>query len=709
MKQRTLFKGIGYIGVFLLLIGSFPSLSAQKSYKELKFPKLKELKIPEPSRFVLENGMVVYLLEDHELPLVNVMTYIRTGSRWEPPDKVGLAGITGTVMRTGGTNSKTGDQLDEELETIGGSVETSIGLTSGSARMSVLKEDTDKGLAILADVLMNPVFREDKIELAKIRARDTISRRNDNVNEIARREFSKLIYGASSPYARHSEYKTIDNIARADLVAFYKRFFVPKNVILGAWGDFNTADMKAKIEKAFKDWKASETGPPPVPEVGASFRKAVYFIKKEDVNQTNIRIGHIGGKMNDPDYYALTVLGEVLGGGFASRLFKNVRSIQGLAYSAYGTWRANYDFPGLFIMDGETKSGTTVQAIKAFIEQAEQMTKKEVTDQELQIAKDSILNSFVFNFDTKAEIVNRILAYDYYGYPKDFLMRYKDNVEKVTKADILRVANKYLHPDRMVILAVGREKDFDQPLSVLGDVKTIDITIPKETPQIPAASAENVQKGKQLLSSALKAMGGDKLKALKDITRVNQASIASPQGEVTANIETAILYPDKFKQTLRLPGGEVIYVMNGQTGWAKTPQGMQELSESQKNDLAESVFRDTINLFKNLDGDRITPQFVERADVDGKKADVVLVSNKEGKTVKLYLDATDHLLLKKAYRSTMGAPAEVEEMFSDYRDTSGVRIPFKTITKRNGQKFIDASLTDVKINSGLDEKIFRKE
>ena len=469
---------------FAFVFGFLASSCSQKyaaDYKQLKYPTLGKIEIPQVKRVTLANGMQVFLLEDHELPLVNLSAMVRTGSVYEPADKIGLAAITGTVMRTGGTTSKTGDQIDEQLEQIAASVETGIGLNVGGASMSVLKEDVDTGLSILADVLMNPAFREDKIELAKITHRSSIARRNDFPFSIAVREYTKLIYGPESVYARHTEYATIDNITRDDLVAFHKRFFHPNNTMLAVWGDFDTEQMTEKIEQAFKAWQKADVTPASVPQVKYEFRPTVNVVQKQDMNQSCICLGHIGGMMNDPDYFSLLVMNEILGGSFTSRLFKNVRSRMGLAYAVFGVYSADYDHPGGFYVGCQTKSKSTAQAIRAMSEEVKKITEAEVTDEELALAKEGYLNSFVFNFDSKAEIVRRLMIYQYFGYPEDFLQRTKENVEKVTKADVLRVARKHLQPDKMQILAVGRPQDFDEPLSVFGQVREIDITIP--TPQ----------------------------------------------------------------------------------------------------------------------------------------------------------------------------------------------------------------------------------
>jgi len=480
--MRAYKSAAGRIVIFGILVLCFALTSCTQNsplhYKQLKYSKLGDIQIPEVRQVTLANGMQLFLLEDHELPLISVSARIRTGSIYEPPGKIGLATITGTVMRTGGTLNRTGDEIDEQLELIAASVETGIGLNSGSASVSVLKKDIDVGLDILADVLMNPAFREDKIMLAKIQHQSSIARRNDNVGSIAAREFEKLIYGPQSVYARHTEYATIGSISRKDLVAFHKKFYAPNNMMFGIWGDFDSDIMIRKIEKAFERWQKVDMELPKVPPVKYEFPQTVNVISKDDVNQSNIYLGHIGGLRSNPDYFALILMNRILGSGFTSRLFKNVRSREGLAYSVFGIYSANYDFPGMFYVGCQTKSEATVKAIRAMIEEVRKMTESEVTDEELALAKDSYLNSFVFNFDTKGEIVGRLMTYAYYDYPLDFLQKTKESLEKVTKKDILRVARKYLRPDEIQILAVGRPEDFDEPLSVLGSVQEIDITIP---------------------------------------------------------------------------------------------------------------------------------------------------------------------------------------------------------------------------------------
>jgi zinc protease len=449
-------------------------------YQDLKYPPLNKIQPPKPERYVLGNGVAVYLVPDHELPLITVSALIRVGSRWEPLQKAGLADMVGTVMRTGGTTTRSGDKLDDELDRLGATVETSIGEDSGGAFVSVLKEDADLGMEILADMLQHPAFPQEKIELAKIAQRDAIARRNDMPGGIVFREFQRTLFGKDSPYAHQTEYATIDSIAREDLVAFHREYFQPENVILGVWGDFGP-EMKGRIEKLFGAWPKGGHVKPPVPEVDPECQKraGLYQIDKTDVNQSWVVMGHVGGRRDNPDYYALDLMDQVLGGGFASRLFSRVRSAQGLAYSVGSSWDAGWDRPGVFIASGHTKSETTTKIVTSITNEIGQLMESGVSEDELHRVKDATMKGFAFEFDATGKIVRRLMRYDYYAYPSDFLERYQENIGKVTREDIARVAKRYLKPEQFVIMVLGNKKDFDQPLSALGPVKDVDISIPK--------------------------------------------------------------------------------------------------------------------------------------------------------------------------------------------------------------------------------------
>jgi zinc protease len=468
--------------ILLVVVSHLPAAAATpKHYTELEFPSLPEIQLPKYTRYTLNNGMVVYLMENHELPLVGGTALIRTGDRLEPADKVGLAGITGEVIRTGGTTKHSGDELNQLLEQRAASVETGISDAYGSASFSALSQDLDMVFDLFAEVIQTPAFAPDKLELAKRQQAGQIARRNDDPNGIAGREFQKLIYGETSPYARTVEYKTLKNISREDLVAFYENYFHPENMILGIIGDFDSTKMRSLIQEKFGSWKpTSESPKPTVPPASQAKQGGIFLVNQPQLTQSYVQMGHLGGQFNSPDYAALDVMNQVIN-GFGGRLFNEVRSRQGLAYSVYGFWSPRFDYPGTFITGGQTRSDGTVPFIKAILSEIERLRTTPVTPEELASAKDQVLNSFVFNFQDPSQTLSRLMRYEYYGYPEDFLFRYQKNVKATTIEDVQRVAKQYLQPDKIVTLVVGNASAIQPPLTSLSaDVTSLDITIPEQ-------------------------------------------------------------------------------------------------------------------------------------------------------------------------------------------------------------------------------------
>ena len=697
----------------LILVVTAAGDARNKPHEGLVYPPLNQPQPPVPDKFELDNGMIVYLLEDHELPIIDISAWIHTGSIYEPGGKVGLADITGAVMRTGGTTSKTGDELDEILENLAASVETSIGDDSGSASMSVLKEDLDVGLPILADVLMNPAFREDKIELEKVQHRSAIARRNDDPGDITRREFRKLIYGADSPYARTTEYDTIDNITRDDLVAFHKQYVLPNNVILGVVGDFDSAEMLAKIKAAFKAWEPAEIDFPEKPQISEEYTKKIALVTKEDVNQTNIRMGHVGWLRKNEDYPPLVVMCQILGIGFSSRLMNSIRVEKGLAYSVGNNYGAGYDVPGVFFIACGTKSETTVTAIEAILAEVEKMQAEEVTDDELKQAIDGFMNSSVFDYDTKGEILSRALRYEYYDYPQDFVEQLMAGIREVTKADVKRVADEYLHPEKFALIAVGNANDFDAPLDDLGDVIDVDIAIPPPPAEpVPEAGEEEIAKAKAILADVVEAHGGiEKLQSVRNLVTQGQYAVNTPQGPMQMEMKRYRILPDKIRidMTLQAMGMKMSRVYDGQSAWMVTPQGVQPLPESQVEEFRKSISRDTIYLLTHLSGDNFSVQYLGTEDVSGKPADVILIRSPATDSLQLFIDPETKSIVKKSYQSVSEeGPLATEEFVDDYRDVSGVKVGFHVVVYQNGEKFIEGAFSEVIINAEVDESLFEK-
>ncbi|VXD21179.1 Processing proteinase [Planktothrix serta PCC 8927] len=483
LKQSKIFwVGLLFVTMIVTILWHIPALaSTPKHYTELTFPPLSAIQLPPYERYQLDNGITVYLIEDHELPLVGGTALFRTGDRFEPADKVGLASMTAEVMRNGGTRQHSADELNQLLEQKAASVEAGIYTTSGRVGFGGLSEDLETVFGLFTDLIRNPAFPQDKLDLAKTQTKGAIARRNDDPEGIASREFVKLIYGQDSPYARSAEYSTLDNINREDLVDFYQQYFHPETMILGIVGDFEPQKMKALIAEKLGDWKPSQKVViPPLPAVSQAHFGGVFFVDQPQLTQSYVEMGHLGGLLNDPNYPELTVMNEVLD-GFGGRLFNNVRSRQGLAYSVYGYWGASYDYPGMFNAGGQTRSEATVPFITGVKTEIERLQKEPIKPEELAYAKESTLNSFIFNFEDPAQTLWRLMQYEYYGYPKDFIFDYQRQVQATTIEDVQRVAQQYLKPENLVILVVGNQAVINPPLKSLNDqsnVTTIDVTIP---------------------------------------------------------------------------------------------------------------------------------------------------------------------------------------------------------------------------------------
>jgi zinc protease len=471
------------IPLLLFVFATWPAHAADgkpKHYTDLTFPPLPAIQVPKYDRLKLKNGIVVYLMPDRELPLVSGSAMIRTGDRLEAGDKVGMADLMATVMRSGGTKAHPSAQLNQILEQKAASIEAGMGVNSGSAGFSALSEDLPMVLDLFAEVLQQPAFPEDKLTLAKVQTEGGIARRNDDPGEIMGREFRKLIYGNTSPYARIEEYATLKKITRQDLLDFYQTWYRPENLILGIVGDFDVPTVKAQLEQRFGSWQVSTTKPraPQLATVSQQRQEGTYFVNQPQLNQSSIRIGHLGGLVGSPDYPALSVMNEVLS-SFGGRLFNEIRSRQGLAYSVYASWSPQFDYPGLFVAGGDTRSEATVPFVQSMKKEIERIRNAPISAQELKIAKDSTLNSFIFNFEDPAQTLSRLMRYEYFGFPSDFIFTYQKGIDKTTIADVQRVAKQYLQPEKLVTVIVGNEAEIKPALSALGKVSAIDVTIPK--------------------------------------------------------------------------------------------------------------------------------------------------------------------------------------------------------------------------------------
>jgi zinc protease len=455
---------------------------SSEPWTKIPVPPLHDFHPKPPTRIMLPNGIEVFLEEDHDLPFISGFIRIRGGSRDEPAAKAGLVSLYGSAWRTSGTANTSGDRLDDLLALKAASLESGGGQASTYLAWSSFTTDFDSVFASATDLLLHPKFQQSKLDLAKRSMASSILRRNDEASSIASRQALQIAYGKDNPYARSPELATIATITLADLETWHSEHLTGANIIVGLVGDFHTRDVEAKLRAALGSIPRGEKLSPPK----VDFREptpGVYFAPKTDVDQSNIYIVGLGTEESNPDYYALSVMNEVFSGGFGSRVFQKVRTELGLAYSVDGAFGAAYDHPGLFVIEAGTKSLSTVPATEAIMAEVRGLRTNPPTDTELRRAKDDLLNSFIFRYDSPEKVLGEQVTLAVYGYPADFLERYREGVEKVTVADITRVANKYIQPEKLATVVVGNPAEIKPPLTGLGKVTTLDITIPGAPPQ----------------------------------------------------------------------------------------------------------------------------------------------------------------------------------------------------------------------------------
>ncbi|MDO8785921.1 MAG: pitrilysin family protein, partial [Syntrophales bacterium] len=416
--------------------GQAPSPLPLTNPDRLRYPSL-HFKLPQTQRVILDNGIILYIFPDHELPILNISAVIRTGSMYDPEGKEGLAELTGTVMRTGGTEAMTGAAVDEELDLIAGSVEISMAMESGAASLSVLRGDMDAGLKIFSEILMHPAFEERKILLAKDLKTEELRRISDDPQKLAFREFTRLFY-RGNPRGRLASASSVKNIGRDHLVQFHKRFFYPANIMMAVSGDISREEAIAKVNQYFGTWHTSGKHDE-LPSPSGNHGDGIFYLAK-DLSQSIIITGDLAPGRATPDFYPFTVLDFILGsGGFRSRIFAEIRSNQGLAYSAGSFYRdkSNYGVFGTYAM---TKAPSTAKALTLIRSIIEDMKRSGVSGSELALAQKSIGNSFIFSFLSADQIAYQQLMIEYDKLPEDYLVTYRNKIEKVNEDETRNVA-----------------------------------------------------------------------------------------------------------------------------------------------------------------------------------------------------------------------------------------------------------------------------
>ncbi|GAB4373846.1 MAG: pitrilysin family protein [Acidobacteriota bacterium] len=462
-RMRVLAAALAALG---LVLGAGTAIAATGEKipprpEQLRYPKL-AFDVPEADGFrhVLSNGVVVYVAEDHDLPLVNVSVRVKVGSFLDPEGKTGLASITGRMLRQGGAGDLDAAAFDERADFLAAQISSYTGDTGGGAGLNCITPVLDEALDLFFSMLVSPRFDADRIEVEKTNRLEAMKQRNDDAGDILAREWQWLMRGREHFTSRYPTKADLDAITREDMIAFHRRWWNPRNMLITVSGDVDTKAILAQLERrlaAFGDRGESTPWPPPKPEFTPV--PGLYHVEK-DIPQAKVNIGHLTFEWTDwdaKDPYALRVMSHILGdSGFTSRITKRIRSDEGLAYSAWARFGIGTWWPGIFRVSYQSKSSTVALAAKLAFEEIRRIQAEPVSPDELDTARNSIIDSFPQRFNSPASTLSIFAEDEWIGRPHEYWTRYRDRIAAVGREDVQRVARQYLHPDRTVFLVVGR-------------------------------------------------------------------------------------------------------------------------------------------------------------------------------------------------------------------------------------------------------------
>ncbi|HEY3131910.1 MAG TPA: pitrilysin family protein [Acidobacteriota bacterium] len=721
--ERILNKGFHLLCILALL--SAPAV-AQKTAPAAKPAAAKQqAPPPEPVRPFsfpkyqskkLNNGLTVFVIEDHRQPLVSNRLVVNAGGISHSPAKAGLASLTGDLLRQG-TTSRSAQDIARAIDGVGGSLSVSTDDDTTQISDTVMKSSEDLGFELLADVVQNPVFKQEEIDRLLRQRLSNLQIEYSDPEYLAAVSAARMIFG-EHPYAFPEEGtpQTLASIKREDIVQFHKQFYSPAGAFLAISGDITPAEGFAKADKYLGKWSTSSPKFPAVSPLPTPSR-TVLIIDKPDAVQTQIVVGELGIPRNDPEYFPLAIANQIFGGSFNSRLNMKLRAQEGLTYGARSSFDSERE-SGMFRVSTFTRTAETGKAVQMLLDLLKEFRQNPVTDAEMKEAKAFLIGSFAIGSETPGQVASRVLTGAIYGLPADYWDKYRDNIQAVTAEQIAAAVGRRIDPDKAAIVAVGNSKEFAKSLEALGPARKIvfsdldltraDMTRAREA--APAASAESLARGKQLIQAAAKAVGGaEALVAVKDSVVKALVTLSTPQGEMQADATATVLYPDKIKLELSLPFGQLIQAFDGKSAWVKQGAQVMDMPPAMNSEMMRTILlQQGLGLLREALAGSADVQALDEAELDGKKMDSLLWKMGDN-AIQVLLDRQTHLVAKISTRAvTLQGAADVTSVWSDYKAYSGLKVPTKIVTYRNGQKFSDSEVKEVQFNTGVSASAFSK-
>jgi zinc protease len=676
-------------------------------------PPAPAFKLPPVAERRLPNGMRVLVVENHEQPIVSFSVMVRSGGLSEPDDKAGLAQMTAGLLDQG-TTTRTAKQIAETIDSAGGALSASASWDATTASSTVLTNRAGLGAELLSDILRNPAFKDEEIARVRTQSLSGLQVSRADAGFVADQVFERVVF-AGTPYAHPlgGTPESIRGITRDDLVAFHKTHYTPNNATLAIVGDLTAAEGFALAEKHFGGWaKPAGDGQmltlKPVEAKPTTAR--VIILDKPDAAQTEIRVGHIGITRGDKDYFNAAVANAILGGApFSSRIENELRVKRGLTYGAGSTFDARR-FIGQFQVETDTKTPTTAEAVNVILEEVARFRGADVPAEELAQRKGFLAGVFLLSLETPSGIASRLLQAELYGLGTDYIDTYTNRINAVTAADVRRIAEARIRPEQFVIVLAGNAKEFEEAAKKFGPVEKIpfdevDLASENLRPAKPVAAAvseADAKAGTDLANRAIGALGGDAWLTMKSLALTGTGSLTPAPGQTLPiqSIKSFAVYPDKTFVELDLGIAKIQQGTDGATGWAKTPQGVQDATAQVKEGRNFGI-----EVLRRLGKGGLVARPLADAEVDGKAAKGFALRDAEGHETEFYVDAATGLVVKIGYTSAQG---RIEIFLKDYRAVSGIQVPGRIEQWREGNRFLEANYTDIQVNVEVDPKVFEK-
>ena len=679
--------------------------------------------IPKAATRTLPNGLKVFVVSNSELPAVSVrLVLTAAGSANDPAGKPGVASLTADMLAQG-TTRRSAQQIAAAIDFVGGTLNASAGSDSSSVDLTVVKKDLDAGMELMADVVRNAAFQDEELNRRRQQLLSGLQVQYADAGYLANIVFDRAIFG-SHPYGLPGSGtpQSVRAITRADLAQFRDSHYVPTQAMLAFAGDITPEAAFAAAEKHFGPWARKEAAAAavPTPQFGSGVR--ITLIDKPDAVQTEIRVGRGGIARNHPEYIPLLVTNRVFGGGFNSRLSVEVRQKKGLTYGAYSGFEAN-KAGGSFSASTSTRTEATVEATKLMVDLIAKMATGEVTAAELDFARDYIVGVFPLQSETPGQVAARVLTMQEYGLAPDYYDTYREKVAATGPADVKRVAAQFFNTNNLEIVLSGNvsafrdgvKKEFpgarfvEIPFDQI-DVLAADLRKPKEA-EAAAASPESIARAKEIIRAAIEAAGGADVVKVSSLSYTATGDIATPQGTFPMAVKAAMQLPNKLWLELSIADGAFVLQQgyDGKGAWQAAPQGVADLPPAAVLETQRSLdLAGGFGFFRKAAEGQLNASFAGEKDFQGKKTLAVDWQGEAGKAT-IYFDAASRLLIGASFKSTTAqGPVDTVTIWSDHRAVDGVQYPFHALTMRDGAKYSEQKLSEVKLNTAVDAKIFVK-